>query len=258
LFNALASVPMLLAKLFPGRSNGMVTQRVALLVLVHGLALLAGWLWGWWWAVAAGAAIAAGFCGCVLNPSSQWLGPVRRRNDTNDILVTIDDGPDPRDTPRLLDLLDRYEVKAVFFMIGEKVEKHPELAREVLRRGHEIGNHTMAHPQRTFWCAGPWRTRREIEQCQQAIARVTGVQPRRLRAPVGHRNFFTHPVAHELGLEVVGWTRRGFDAVETDVPKILRRILNNLAPGDIVLIHEGTPVACEVLEAVLAAIHDRQ
>ncbi|HSP44019.1 MAG TPA: polysaccharide deacetylase family protein, partial [Luteolibacter sp.] len=254
--NILASIPILLAKLMPGRGNVTVTQRLVLLVMLHALALLAGWLWGWWWAVAAGAAIAAGFCWCVLNPSSQWLGPVRRRNDTDEILITIDDGPDPHDTPRLLDLLDRYHVKAVFFMIGEKVEKHPELAREVLRRGHEIGNHTMTHPQRTFWCAGPWRTRREIEQSQRVIKRVTGVEPRRFRAPVGHRNPFTHPVAHELGLEVTGWSRRGFDAVETDVPRILRRILKNLAPGDIVLVHEGTPVAGEVLEAVLAAARD--
>ncbi len=254
--NALASIPILLAKPVSGRCNGMMTQRVVLLVLLHALALLAGWLWGWWWAVAASAAIAAGFCWCVLKPSSQWLGPVRRRNDTDDILITIDDGPDPRDTPRLLDLLDRYDVKAVFFMIGEKVEQHPELAREVLRRGHEIGNHTMTHPQRTFWCAGPRRTRREIVQCHRVIKRVIGVEPRRLRAPVGHRNPFTHPVAHELGLEVTGWARRGFDAVETDVSRILHRILKNLAPGDIVLVHEGTPVASEVLEAVLSATHD--
>ena len=251
ILNAMALISLCCGKLIPGRTGGVVTQRIALLLLLHLAALLAGWHWGWWWAVAGGAMIAALFCHVVLRPSCPWLGPVRRHTGTRDILITIDDGPDPHDTPRALDLLDRHQVKAVFFMIGEKVEKHPELAREVLRRGHEIGNHTMTHPQGSFWCAGPWRTRREIARCQEVIERVTGAKPRWFRAPVGHRNWFTHPIARDLGLEVMGWSRRGFDAVETDVPRILRRILGELSPGDIVLVHEATPVAGEVLEGVI-------
>ena len=136
-------------------------------------------------------------------------------------------------------------------MIGEKVRAHPELAREVIRRGHEIGNHTLTHPQASFWCAGPWRTRREIAGCQQIIEEITGIKPRWFRAPVGHRNLFTHPVATDLGLRVMAWNRRGFDAVEKDAEKVLARILPDLSPGDIVLLHEATPIAAEVLRGVL-------
>jgi peptidoglycan/xylan/chitin deacetylase (PgdA/CDA1 family) len=80
---------------------------------------------------------------------------------------------------------------------------------------------------------------------------ITGVKPRWFRAPVGHRNFFTHPIATALGMQVMAWNRRGYDAVETDASKVLARILPGLAPGDIVLMHEGTPIAAEVLEGVL-------
>ncbi len=232
---------------------GMV-WRMFLIVSLHAAALGMGFKWGWPWALAGGAAIAASFCWGVLNPYCQWLGPVRCKTDDGEILITIDDGPDPHDTPALLDLLDRYHVKAIFFMIGEKVRAHPDLAREVIRRGHEIGNHTLTHPQASFWSAGPWRTLREIAGCQQVIEEATGVRPRWFRAPVGHRNLFTHPVASALGLEVMAWNRRGFDAVEKDAGKVLARISPHLTNGDIVLLHEATPIAAEVLGKVLEKV----
>jgi peptidoglycan/xylan/chitin deacetylase (PgdA/CDA1 family) len=230
-----------------------VARRSTLFITAHLAALVAGWWFGWWWALGGGAALASWYCLAVLRPCCQWLGPVRCRTGDDGILITIDDGPDPHDTPELLDLLDRHQTKAVFFMIGNKVVAHPELAREVLRRGHEIGNHTMTHPQATFWCAGPWRTRREIADCQRVIEQTTGFKPRYFRAPVGHRNLFTHPVAAALGLEVMAWSRRGFDAVETDAGKVLTRLLTNIGAGDIVLVHEATPIAGQVLAGVLAA-----
>jgi hypothetical protein len=231
-----------------------VAWRMFLLVAVHIAAVGIGFKFGWPWAILCGAGIAALFCWAVLNPYSQILGPVYCTTDFEVPLITIDDGPDPHDTPILLDLLDRYQTKAIFFMIGEKVRAHPELVREVIRRGHEIGNHTLTHPQASFWCAGPSRTRREIAGCQQIIEEVTGTKPRWFRAPVGHRNLFAHPVATDLGLRVMAWNRRGFDAVEKDAGKVLARILSDLSPGDIVLLHESTPVAAEVLGGVLEKV----
>jgi peptidoglycan/xylan/chitin deacetylase (PgdA/CDA1 family) len=183
---------------------------------------------------------------------------VVRTTDRPDILITIDDGPDPTDTPNLLDLLDRHQAKAIFFMIGEKIRAHPELAREVLRRGHEIGNHTLSHPQASFWGAGPLRTWREIAACQELIEEVTGVRPRWFRAPVGHRNWFTHPVTAALGLRVMAWNRRGYDAVGADVAKVLARIVPGMKAGDIVLLHEATPIAEVVLREVLERAYPRQ
>ena len=228
---------------------GMI-WRLGLFVGLHLIAFVVHWYAGWGWAIMVGLSISMVYCAAVLNPYRQWLGPVKSRNEAGPVLVTIDDGPCPDETPRLLDLLDRHDMKAVFFMIGEKVRKHPDLAKEVLRRGHEIGNHTMTHPQATFWCAGPWRTKREILQCQEAIREATGVTPVKFRAPVGHRNLFTHPVTEELGLQVMAWNRRGFDAILKDPKKVVDQILP-LSSGDIVLMHEGTGIAEDVLSGIL-------
>lgn len=230
-----------------------IIWRMSLLVMLHVLAVISAVFWGWSLAVLGGTMIAAFYCYAVLSPSSQWLGPVYLRTDRPQILITIDDGPDPHDTPILLDLLDHYQTKAIFFMIGEKIRTYPELAREVIRRGHEIGNHTMTHPQASFWMAGPWRTKREIVECQKIIEETTGVRPRWFRAPVGHRNFCTHPITSLLGLRVMAWNRRGFDAIAADAKPVLARMIPYLSPGDIVLIHESTPIAESVLEGILAA-----
>lgn len=234
---------------------GGMAWRALVFVALHGVAIGIGIQIGWGWGLLTGAVIAGVVCHAILNPSSAFLGEVVTRTGTKEILVTIDDGPDPVDTPVLLDLLEKHGAKAVFFMIGEKVRAHPELVREVIRRGHEIGNHTLTHPQATFWCAGPWRTWREISGCQKVISEITGVAPRWFRAPVGHRNLFTHPVARMLGLRVMAWNRRGYDAVEKDAAKVLHKILPGLGEGDIVLIHESTPIAKEVAEGVLAKSH---
>lgn len=237
------------AMALPGKCG--IALRISLMVLLHAVAIAIGFKFGWPWGITCAAAIAGAFCWAVLNPGCQWLGPVYRTTDPDEFLITIDDGPDPHDTPVLLDLLDRHQTKAIFFMIGEKVREHPELAREVIRRGHEIGNHTLTHPAGSFWCASPWRTWREIAGGQQAIEEATGKRPRLFRAPVGHRNLFTHPIAATLGLEVMAWNRRGYDAVGKDPEKVLARILPDLTKCDIVLLHEATPIAEKVLAGVL-------
>jgi len=242
--------------LWKGRAG--LAWRMAIAIIAHAAALVIGLRFGWGWALLAGASLSTLWLWGVLCPSSQWFGPLRFLLDDDRTLITIDDGPDPRDTPALLDLLDEYGVKAVFFVIGEKVRAYPELAREIVKRGHELGNHTLTHPQATFWCASPWRTRCEIVGCNQAIEEVTGVRPTWFRAPVGHRNFFTHPITAALGLEIMAWTRRGYDAVSTDTPKILSQLLEGNRPGDIFLIHESTPIALDVLKGVLDGIEAQE
>jgi peptidoglycan/xylan/chitin deacetylase (PgdA/CDA1 family) len=139
----------------------------------------------------------------------------------------------------------------VFFVIGEKVRRFPELAREIVRRGHELGNHTMTHPVGYFWGYGPGRTRREIAECQRAIEEVVGVKVRFFRAPAGHRNWFTHPVLKELGLQLVGWRKRAYDTVRSDVDGIVRDLTDGAEDGDILLLHEATTTSQGVMVGVL-------
>ena len=239
--------------LWSAGGNVGAAWRAGVFLSVHLAAVALGFVAGWPWALAAGALAAAAYCKAVLDPSCPWLGPLVLRTEGAP-LVTIDDGPDPRDTPLLLDLLDRHQRKAVFFLIGSKARAHPELVREIVRRGHEIGNHTMTHPHASFWCAGPWRTRREIARCQRVLTDLSGTAPRWFRAPAGHRNLFTHPFAAVHGLRVMAWSRRGYDAVDTDVPAILSRLDPATATDDILLVHEATPVAADVLTNVLEAL----
>ena len=224
---------------------------------IHVPALIAGWRFGWHYALIVfplGGLLWA--CGTFL-PNARIFGPIVRRAEGKDVLLTIDDGPDPEDTPAMLDLLDRHGRKAVFFVIGEKVRRYPELAREIVRRGHELGNHTMTHPVGYFWGYGPVRTRREIVECLRAIEEVAGVKVRFFRAPAGHRNWFTHPVLKEHGLELVGWRKRAYDTIRSDVDGIVRDLTRRVEDGDILLLHEATATGQGVMKGVLEKLEER-
>lgn len=173
----------------------------------------------------------------------------------NQVLLTIDDGPHPQHTPAILDLMDQNRIKALFFLVGDRAAQHPQLVREIIARGHEIGNHTQTHPATTFWMLRPVRLWREIAGCQETLAAICpGQPPRFFRPPAGHHNIFTALLADALGLKMMLWSVRGFDGVEKRVPVITQRIACRLKAGAIVLIHEGTPVAIEVAQAVAAML----
>ncbi len=181
----------------------------------------------------------------TLRPNNQIFGPVItgfRPRHGNEVWLTIDDGPDPEDTPRLLDLLDTHGARATFFVRGDRARAHPELIAEIVRRGQGLGNHTFHHPQATFWGLGPGRLRREIGECNEVLHEVTSQPPRLFRAPVGMVNPFVHGAAAHYGLCLVGWSARGFDGVTRrakDPAAVVRQIMVTLRPGGIALLHEG-------------------
>lgn len=188
----------------------------------------------------------------TLNPSSRLFGSIQTRCK-NGIQLTLDDGPDPETTPAILDLLDTHGAKATFFVIGKKAEAYPELIRDITRRGHTIGNHTWSHPQAIFWCHGPIRTYREIALCQRVLEKITIDTPKVFRAPVGHYNVFVHPVLRHFGMKLIGWDCRGFDAAPgATVDSITSKIRASAKSGSIILAHEATPFAVEVIADILA------
>ncbi len=196
-------------------------------------------------------------------PRSHWLGPnlTHLPRQRPEVALTIDDGPNPQVTPAVLDLLDELQAQATFFCIGEHVQRHPELAREIVRRGHALGNHSQRH-RHHFSVMGPGQLRREISTAQATLEDVTGQRPQFFRAPAGLRNIFLDPVLHELGLQLASWTRRGFDTRTGDAALVLQRLTRNLGAGDILLLHDhhaalspaGRPVILEVLPPLLAAL----
>lgn len=180
--------------------------------------------------------------------------------ERGEVCLTFDDGPDPEITPRVLDLLDGARARATFFCIGRRVEARPDLAAEIVRRGHRVENHTWSHGN-GFACYLPPALRREIGRAQDAIGNAAGQRPRYFRAPAGLRNPLVDWVLHGAGLRLVSWTRRGFDAVRSDPDAVARRLLHNLAPGDVLLLHDGNafrnggnPAVLESLPRVLDAL----
>lgn len=211
-----------------------------LLVLSQLLVAAAWWRWGWMLGLPLLLISHAPFWWGTLWPQSAVLGPVLNRVSTDDRVVwlTIDDGPSD-DTPAVLDALDAHSAKATFFLVGEHAAQHPEHVREILHRGHGIGNHSATHPARWFWALGPMRMRREIAETQTILAGISGEPPRWFRAVVGMSNPFVHAALKTHGLARVAWSARGFDGVEADPQTVVARIERNLAPGAIVLLHEG-------------------
>jgi peptidoglycan/xylan/chitin deacetylase (PgdA/CDA1 family) len=217
----------------------------------------------WPWAVGGLIANHALLTAGGLWPRSSVLGPNWTRlpdpaRAAGRVAITIDDGPDPEVTPRVLDLLDRHRATATFFCIGERVLAHPALARQIQNRGHALENHSHRHS-RYFSLLGPRAMAAEIADAQEAICATVGEAPRFFRAPAGLRNPFLDFVLTRLGLRLVSWTRRGFDTI-TDRPTIvLERLERNLSAGDIVLLHDGhaarmaggAPVLLDVLPRLL-------
>lgn len=182
---------------------------------------------------------------------------VHRLSHRTEVLLTFDDGPHPEQTPLLLDALQHHGVKAVFFVIGDQVKKHPELVRRMIDEGHLLGNHTMSHPVASFWIAGPARIFSEIFRCQDAIAAVANLRPPLFRAPVGHFAFFLKPVLRYFGMVCCAWSHRAFDGVDCDVARASARCLKSVKAGDILVMHESNPHIVALLDAVMVGLQQR-
>ena len=189
----------------------------------------------------------------TLLPNVQWLGPVMTRleTETNDIWLTIDDGPTD-DTPALLDMLDRYGVKVTFFVKGRLATAHPDHVRAILERGHTLGNHTFSHPAGSFWRLGPHAVAAEIDRCAATIPPTPW-----FRAPVGMKNPFVHPALARRGLRLVGWSVRGFDATRDDEEAVTRRIVARARGGAIVVMHQGRSWSVRTIGRVVDELQRR-
>lgn len=195
----------------------------------------------------------------MLAPSAQGLGRVVTRfaPEGREVWLTIDDGPDPEDTPRALSLLARHQAKATFFVIGERAARHPELIRAIVAAGHEVAHHTHTHPAGSFWAAGRRRVARELDGALAVFA-ASGVTPSRFRSPVGIKPIFLHPALAERRLAYIGWSLRSFDTVARDPAHWSRKVMRGVRPGSILLLHEGPRLAPKVrtegLGLLLAAL----
>ena len=192
--------------------------------------------------VLAGTAVAAGIGAAgyqSMAPTGQWYGRTFIGNSASrkQIALTYDDGPNDPHTLRLLEVLAKHDVRATFFLIGRYVQQRPDIAREVIRSGHVVGNHTFTHPLLIF--KGAEEIRDEIQQCRQSLLDVVGGHSNLFRPPFGGRRPGTLRIAREMGLEPIMWNVTGYDWNAPPAAVIERKISNRVRGGDVILLHDG-------------------
>jgi peptidoglycan/xylan/chitin deacetylase (PgdA/CDA1 family) len=194
-------------------------------------------------ALGAGAAAVALYGAQV--PTAQLYGPTISRFPAarGKLALTFDDGPNPLETPRLLDLLDAHDAKATFFLIGRWAEAEPGLVREIAARGHAIGNHTYTHP--TMPLHGADMLREDLSRCRDAVERA-GVELSRaggamlMRPPYGRRRPGTLRLLAEEGYVSVTWSVTGYDWRSWETAKRIGRRCIRAGDGDLILLHDGS------------------
>ncbi|MUK88594.1 polysaccharide deacetylase family protein [Ornithinibacillus sp. L9] len=156
----------------------------------------------------------------------------------NKIALTFDDGPDPRFTPLILDVLREYDVQATFFLMGARAEAYPELVERIINEGHIIGNHTYWHPNLVEQ-ADIATLEREVTNTENLLLELIGYRTKLFRAPYGFLyNELVEKLA-ELDYTVVGWTVDSLDWQEEPPVVIANQVINNIHPGAIILMHDG-------------------
>jgi peptidoglycan/xylan/chitin deacetylase (PgdA/CDA1 family) len=154
------------------------------------------------------------------------------------VRLTFDDGPVRANTPRVLNVLSNYRVKATFFVIGRQARLYPRLVKREYREGHSVQNHTYTHPDLTT--LGPVETRRELRATNRVIEAAGVPRPHRFRPPKGVTNARVRSVGASLGLIQTLWSVDPHDWADPPASVICRRVVSNVSPGSIVLLHDGS------------------
>ncbi|MFD4375075.1 polysaccharide deacetylase family protein [Streptomyces sp. NPDC059202] len=153
------------------------------------------------------------------------------------MVLTFDDGPDPRYTPAILATLRRYDCRAMFFVCGEMAVENQDLLREMADDGHVVGNHSWSHP--LVPKLRPSRIRDELGSTSEVVERTLGAAPLWYRAPYGAWNRHSFEIGAELGMEPLAWSVDTLDWKEPGSDTIVRRVLDGAGPGVIVLSHDA-------------------
>lgn len=188
---------------------------------------------------AIGLSVIGGAVHGAFHRNSPLFGPAlgKIESDRKVVALTFDDGPNPDATPLILETLAQKGVRATFFVLGSHAERWPELVRRISHEGHQLGNHGYFHRKLQF--KSPFYVSRDIRLGIRAIKRAGAPAPKYFRAPHGFRSPWTTPIASSYGERTVGWSLGVWDSDKPGVDEIVRRTLEGVSPGAIVLLHDG-------------------
>ncbi|MCK9422863.1 MAG: polysaccharide deacetylase family protein [Bacteroidales bacterium] len=171
------------------------------------------------------------------------------------ISITFDDGPDPGNTPLILDILKNLHVPAAFFLIGHKIPGNEALVNRIFQEGHEIGNHSYCHSYLwDFWL--PEKMRKDILRAEQLVELIIHRKMRFFRPPYGVVNPMVESAVSRTHYKMITWSKRSLDTCIKDEGKLLHRITDDLKPGDIILLHDRQ-ININLLEKLIKTIRDQ-
>ncbi|WP_454945555.1 polysaccharide deacetylase family protein [Capnocytophaga granulosa] len=221
------------------------------LLLALGIGVGYWYTWGWGYYLVLGLLFVGLLSWGVFDIRLGYFVPTlcRLKNkQKRQVVLTFDDGPTEL-TPLFLDLLNRYEVKAIFFCIGRQIAQYPQIVQRIKDEGHLIGNHTYSHiPQNCF--ASTAVMAQEIQQTDALLAQLGIVTPY-FRPPYGVTNPHIAKAAKRMGKIVVGWDIRSLDTVIKDETRLWSRVVSKLTQGNIILMHDTSERTLHVLEQLL-------
>lgn len=201
--------------------------------------------------------IAAAICIFTLTSSGKDVIFQATINDKKQIALTFDDGPHPYRTPQILDILEKYDIKATFFLIGKNVEYYPDVVSREISLGHEIGNHTYSHAQLSKLTED--KINEELSAFENALSKVSDYHASIIRPPCGCYSEALCTAANESNYKIILWSIDTKDWAHTPVDKIVENILTKVKSGDIILMHDyiaGDSPTPKVLEIIIPRLLD--
>ena len=177
------------------------------------------------------------------------------QTDEKKVSLSFDAAWGNEQTQTLLDTLAKYKVKSTFFLVGDWVKNYPDDVKKIYDAGHDVGNHSNTHPYMTQLDSAA--IRQEIESCNSKVKDITGTAPTLFRPPYGDYNNSVVDTVNSMGMYCVQWTIDSLDWQDPSPSEILEKVKNNLAPGAIILMHNGAKNTPEALPSVIEYIQSQ-
>lgn len=171
------------------------------------------------------------------------------------IALTFDDGPDPDITPQILNLLNKENIKATFFVIGNQINNYPEIIKKIDANGHTLGNHSFSHDKKLTYLPTS-KLKDDIAKCSNAIKQHINKNPLFFRPPFGITTPRYKRALQQLKLKSIGWNIRTFDTQAKDSNKLYNNIINQIKDGSIILFHDTQQITLEVLPKIISYCKD--
>lgn len=178
-----------------------------------------------------------------------------KRTKIKEVALTFDDGP-TEFTPKFLDILGEYNIKATFFCIGKQIEKYPEVFQRIIDEGHNIGNHTYSHSNNTGFLSTS-KMIEEIERCDQVMLKIGDLKTDFYRPPFGVTNPNIAKAIQKTHKKSIGWNVRSLDTIIEDEKKIYQRVTKGIKKGSIILLHDTSEKTYHVLVDLLVFLRDK-